>query len=76
MPRVPRRRTLICSPAGVSWISFLVNFFFGVPFAADIDLATITDRMEVKRAVQSGNVQEAIEKINDLNPTVRSHYLL
>ncbi|EMS45116.1 UPF0559 protein [Triticum urartu] len=37
----------------------------------DIDLATITDRMEVKKAVQSGNVQEAIEKINDLNPTVR-----
>ncbi|GJN08539.1 hypothetical protein PR202_ga26473 [Eleusine coracana subsp. coracana] len=36
----------------------------------DIDLATITDRMEVKRAVQSGNVQEAIEKINDLNPTI------
>lgn len=36
----------------------------------EIDLATITDRMEVKRAVQSGNVQEAIEKINDLNPTI------
>ncbi|XP_066341607.1 protein GID8 homolog [Miscanthus floridulus] len=35
----------------------------------EIDLATITDRMEVKRAIQSGNVQEAIEKINDLNPT-------
>jgi hypothetical protein len=45
---------------------FLILFF-----AAEIDLATITDRMEVKRAVQSGNVQEAIEKINDLNPTVR-----
>jgi hypothetical protein len=40
--------------------------------AADIDRSTITDRMEVKKAVQSGNVQEAIEKINDLNPTVRS----
>jgi hypothetical protein len=38
---------------------------------ADIDLATITDRMEMKRAVQSGNVQEAIDKMNDLNPTVR-----
>ncbi|ONL95756.1 LisH and RanBPM domains containing protein [Zea mays] len=37
----------------------------------EIDLAIIADRMEVKRAVQSGNVQEAIEKINDLNPTVR-----
>jgi hypothetical protein len=40
-------------------------------FVADIDLATMTDRMEVKKAVQSGNVQEAIEKINRLNHTVR-----
>lgn len=47
------------------WISDFI-------FAAEIDLATITDRMEVKKAVQSGNVQEAIEKINDLNPTVDS----
>uniref|UniRef100_A0ACD5TRY5 Uncharacterized protein n=2 Tax=Avena sativa TaxID=4498 RepID=A0ACD5TRY5_AVESA len=36
----------------------------------DIDLTSITDRMEVKRAVQAGNVQEAIEKLNDLNPTI------
>ncbi|KAE8806086.1 pg4 [Hordeum vulgare] len=36
----------------------------------EIDLATIIDRMEVKKAVQSGNVQEAVERINDLNPTV------
>ncbi|KAK4347116.1 hypothetical protein RND71_033455 [Anisodus tanguticus] len=34
----------------------------------DIDLATITDRMAVKKAVQSGNVEDAIEKVNDLNP--------
>ena len=44
-------------------------------FSADVDLATITDRMEVKQAVQSGNVQEAIEKMNDLNPTVRFYPL-
>ncbi|RWW32259.1 hypothetical protein GW17_00003074 [Ensete ventricosum] len=37
----------------------------------DIDLATITDRMAVKKALQSGNVEDAIEKVNDLNPTVR-----
>nr|CAD1832894.1 unnamed protein product [Ananas comosus var. bracteatus] len=36
----------------------------------DIDLATITDRMAVKKAVQSGNVQDAIEKVNDLNPEI------
>lgn len=38
---------------------------------ADIDLATITDRMAVKKAVQSGNVEDAIEKVNDLNPEVK-----
>lgn len=37
---------------------------------ADIDLATITDRMAVKKAVQAGNVEDAIEKVNDLNPEV------
>ncbi|XP_059292265.1 protein GID8 homolog isoform X2 [Lycium ferocissimum] len=36
----------------------------------DIDLATITDRMAVKKAVQSGNVDDAIEKVNDLNPEI------
>ncbi|KAL5972556.1 hypothetical protein ACLOJK_039360 [Asimina triloba] len=36
----------------------------------DIDLATITDRMAVKMAVQCGNVEDAIEKVNDLNPEI------
>ncbi|XP_073134483.1 protein GID8 homolog isoform X1 [Henckelia pumila] len=36
----------------------------------EIDLATITDRMAVKKAVQSGNVEDAIEKVNDLNPEI------
>ncbi|KAL8460395.1 hypothetical protein ACS0TY_032072 [Phlomoides rotata] len=35
-----------------------------------IDLGTITDRMAVKKAVQSGNVEDAIEKVNDLNPEI------
>ncbi|XP_042428642.1 protein GID8 homolog [Zingiber officinale] len=35
-----------------------------------VDLATITDRMAVKQALQSGNVEDAIEKVNDLNPTI------
>lgn len=43
---------------------------------ADIDLATITDRMAVKKAVQCGNVEDAIEKVNDLNPEVRCHFFL
>lgn len=36
----------------------------------DIDLSTITDRMAVKKAVQCGNVEDAIEKVNDLNPEI------
>ncbi|OVA20225.1 LisH dimerization motif [Macleaya cordata] len=36
----------------------------------EIDLTTITDRMAVKKAVQCGNVEDAIEKVNDLNPEI------
>lgn len=36
----------------------------------DIDLSTIMDRMAVKQAVQSGNMVDAIEKVNDLNPLI------
>ncbi|GAA0175680.1 scaffold/adaptor protein [Lithospermum erythrorhizon] len=36
----------------------------------EIDLSSITDRMAVKKAVQAGNVQDAIEKVNDLNPEI------
>ncbi|KAL9273153.1 GID8-like protein [Drosera capensis] len=36
----------------------------------DIDLTTVTDRMAVKRAVESGNVEEAIEKLKVLNPEI------
>ncbi|XP_068639776.1 protein GID8 homolog isoform X1 [Aristolochia californica] len=42
----------------------------GTEQIADIDLMTITDRMAVKKAVQSGNVEDAIEKVNDLNPEI------
>lgn len=35
-----------------------------------IDLGAITDRMEIRKAVQSGNVEEAIERVNDLNPEI------
>ncbi|CAM8905760.1 unnamed protein product [Rhodiola kirilowii] len=37
---------------------------------AEIDLTTITDRMLVKKAVVEGNIQEAIERVNDLNPEI------
>ena len=35
-----------------------------------VDLAAITDRMEIRKAVQSGDIQQAIERVNDLNPEV------
>ncbi|KAL9263069.1 GID8-like protein [Drosera capensis] len=36
----------------------------------DIHLTTITDRMAVKRAIKSGNVEAAIEKLKVLNPEI------
>ncbi len=33
-------------------------------------MGTITDRMAVRKAVQCGQVEDAIEKVNDLNPEV------
>lgn len=35
-----------------------------------IDLATVTDRMGVKKAVQNGHVVDAIEKVNNLDPEI------
>ena len=39
-----------------------------------VDLAAITDRMEIRKAVQSGDIQQAIERVNDLNPEVSRAY--
>lgn len=46
------------------------GYAFPYGYIAEIDLATITDRMAVKQAVQSGDVEVAIERVNDLNPEV------
>ena len=35
-----------------------------------VDLRAITDRMQIRKAVQSGNVEDAIDRVNDLNPEV------
>lgn len=42
----------------------------GTECISDIDLETIKDRMAVKKAVQSGNVEDAIDRVNDLNPEI------
>lgn len=38
--------------------------------APGVELSTITDRMEIRKAVQAGDVEQAIEKVNDLDPEV------
>lgn len=44
-----------------------------------VDLASISDRMEIRAAVTAGDVDAAVEKVNDLNPEVsgeRSYFVL
>jgi hypothetical protein len=36
----------------------------------EIPLESIKDRMEIRKAVQSGNITAGIEKVNDLNPEI------
>lgn len=38
--------------------------------APGVNLDAITDRMEVRRALQGGDVESAIERVNDLDPEV------
>lgn len=35
-----------------------------------VDLDQITDRMDIRKAVQSGDVEQAIERVNDLDPEI------
>lgn len=37
---------------------------------AGVDLSTITERMNIRNAVQSGNIDFAIEQVNDLDPEI------
>lgn len=48
----------------------VLTFVYPYMSIAEIDLASIEDRMAVNKAVQSGNVEDAIEMVNDLNPEV------
>jgi hypothetical protein len=44
--------------------------------APPVDLQTIGDRMNIREALQRGDVQEAITRVNDLNPEVRFTFTL
>lgn len=35
-----------------------------------MELNTITERMAIRQALQAGQVDEAIDRVNDLNPEV------
>jgi hypothetical protein len=43
--------------------------------SAGIDLSTISDRMAIRAAIQRGEVEEGIERVNDLNPEVHRYLL-
>lgn len=40
----------------------------GLP--ADVDHATIQERMEIREAVEEGRVEEAVRRVNELDPEV------
>jgi hypothetical protein len=40
-----------------------------------VDFSSIETRMTIREAVQRGDVEEAIELVNDLNPEVRNTFL-
>jgi glucose-induced degradation protein 8 len=40
-------------------------------FKAGLDLDTIAERMKVRQAIQKGDIQGGIERVNDLDPSVR-----
>ena len=39
-----------------------------------VDVESIRERVEIRTAIYSGNIQAAIEKINELNPQVRNTF--
>jgi hypothetical protein len=40
------------------------------------DLEAIQERVEIRTAIHSGDIQSAVEKINELNPQVRNFSLV
>lgn len=40
------------------------------------DLEAIQERVEIRTAIHSGDIQSAVEKINELNPQVRNFFPL
>jgi hypothetical protein len=60
-----------CSGAGVQGYVEAAQMFEGESGTRPgVDLAAITERMHIRKAVQSGDIEAAIEAANDLDPQV------
>ena len=46
------------------------NFALETGLSPSVDLSSIQDRMDIRNAVQAGRIEEAIERVNDLDPEV------
>ena len=46
------------------------KFSLETGLAPNVDLSSIQDRMSIRTAIESGNVDDAVEKVNDLDPEV------
>lgn len=67
-----------------SWAQQAVHFLQGYYDAAStfqtesgtapgMSLETCTERMHIRNAVEAGNIEDAVERVNDLNPEVQLH---
>ncbi|KAJ1473759.1 hypothetical protein T484DRAFT_1834966 [Baffinella frigidus] len=48
----------------------VLNFLVIEGYKAEVDLSSISDRMLIRSAVHGGEIQGAIERVNDLNPEI------
>jgi hypothetical protein len=46
------------------------KFSMEAGISTNVDLSSIQDRMDIRNAIQDGNIEEAIEKVNDLDPEI------
>ena len=66
----------VCQPLGMSTAAQLVQGFVEAAetfqqesgTSPGVDLHAITHRMEIRKAVQAGDIEDAVARVNDLNP--------
>lgn len=56
--------------------SAAVKFAQEANIVPQVDLESIEERVEIRNAIQCGDIQAAIERINELNPEVVSSFFL